>query len=84
MKGYEIWIFGPESVIMLENTKRKEGNIAKDKIATKRIGGSLIPQVPPDIFSLPGKGLSIGMKPEDEKQTSFAFIPEAKSNKIKS
>lgn len=70
-------------MIILENTRRKEGNIAKDKIATKRIGGSLIPQVPLDIFSLRDKGLSIGMKPEDEKQTSFAFIPEAKRKAIK-
>lgn len=52
---------------MLENTRRKEGNRAKDKIANKRIKGSLISQVPPDTFSLPGKGLSIGIKSEDEK-----------------
>ena len=60
---------------MLEK-HRKEENIAKDKTGTERTGGSLVNQVPPDVYSLLGKEPSAGMKPADEEQTSVAFISD--------
>lgn len=66
-----------ESMKLLEK-HRKEGNIAKDKIGMERMGPRLVPQVPPDIYSLPGKELSAGIRPQGKEQASIAFILDSK------
>lgn len=47
-------------------------------LGPRELGHTWSPTHPPDVYFLHSYGLGTGMKPEDEEQTSVAFIPEAK------
>lgn len=63
---------------------RREANIAKDKIGMEKMGPSLVPQVPPDVYCLPGKELSAGKRSQDEEQMNCLYPRcKKKGTKIK-